>query len=214
LGYAGKYSIITGIDGFRKIAARTGQLCGCDDAKFDLKADGTFKTVADFKASETPNTCTITVYRLIGGIRCPFTHTAKFSEFSSGKQKWATMSFQMISKVAEAFALRKAFGDATSGISMEEEAAAISDTQATTPIIITEKSEAEKQAEQDKIVDSEIWLTAFKEMFKGLNDYETIKDLGNELFRGQKIKNLIPLHVDEFKSHVKELLAKHQNVEA
>lgn len=144
LAYAGKYSIITGIDGFRKIAARTGQLCGCDDSKFDLKADGTFKTVADFKGSEMPNTCTITVYRFMSGIRCPFTHTAKFSEFSSGKQKWVTMPFQMISKVAEAFALRKAFGDATSGISIEEEAVAISDTQAqrNVPIIIDETETA------------------------------------------------------------------------
>jgi hypothetical protein len=211
LGYAGKYSIITGIDGFRKIAARTGQLCGCDDAKFDLKSDGTFKTIADFKNTEFPNSCTITVYRLIGGIRCPFTHTAKFSEFSSGKQKWATMSFQMISKVAEAFALRKAFGDATSGISIEEEAVAISDTQSTIPIIIKEKTEAQNQAEQDKFTESERWLSAFKEMFVPLKDYETIKDLGNELFKGEKFKNLIPQHVSEFKLFVSALLSKYQN---
>lgn len=213
LCYAGKYSIITGIEGFRKIAARTNQFCGCDDAKFDLKADGTFKTIADFKNSEMPNTCTITVYRLMGGVRCPFTHTAKFSEFSSGKQKWLTMPFQMISKVAEAFALRKAFGDATSGISIEEEAVAISDAQSNT-LIIKPKTEEEMQAEQNRLVDSEIWLTSFKEMFIGLKDYDTIKNLGNELFQGQKIKNLVPLHIDEFKSYVKELLAKYQNVEA
>lgn len=130
VAYGNKYSIITGIDGFRKIASRTGELCGCDDAKYDLKSNGDYKTVADFQKNELPNTCTITIYRLMNGVRCPFTHTAKFSEFSSGQQKWLSMPFQMIAKVAEAFAIRKGFGDATSGISIEDETAAIQDIQA------------------------------------------------------------------------------------
>jgi hypothetical protein len=57
-------------------------------------------------------------------MKVSFTHTAVFSEFSSGKQKWQTMPFQMIAKVAEAFALRKGFADRLSGLDIPEEQAA------------------------------------------------------------------------------------------
>ena len=120
------YSTICGINGFRKIAALSGQYAGCDDTKYDLQSDGTFKTASELQAAgKLPKTATVTVYRAISGQRCPFTHTAVFSEFSSGKQKWQTMPFQMIGKVAEAFALRKGFSDRVRGIFAEEELATI-----------------------------------------------------------------------------------------
>ena len=126
VGYAGKYSVITGIDGFRKLADRTGALAGCSDAKFDLQPTGQFHTAATLHtAGRMPTTCTVTVQKMVGSTLCDFTHTAVFKEFSSGQQKWATMPFQMINKVAEAFALRKAFAANLSGIHIEEEAAAI-----------------------------------------------------------------------------------------
>lgn len=122
VGYAGQYSVITGINGFRKIAAETGQLAGMDDPKFDTMPDGSFKTAAQLKTEgKLPTTCTVTAYRLMGGVRCPFTHTALFTEFSTGKNKWQTMPFQMIAKVAEAFALRKGFSDRLTGLQIEEE---------------------------------------------------------------------------------------------
>jgi hypothetical protein len=77
-------------------------------------------------AGKLPITCTITVYRVVAGVRCPFTHTAVFSEFA-GTGKWQTMPFQMIAKVAEAFALKKGFGDELSGLHIEEEMAAFED---------------------------------------------------------------------------------------
>lgn len=117
-----KYSVIVGINGFRKIAAETGQLAGIDDPIFDLQSDGTFKTAAQIKA---PLTATVTVWRMVSKTRVPFTHTAVLSEFSTGKQKWATMPFQMIGKVAEAFALRKGFSDRLTGLSVEEEMGAM-----------------------------------------------------------------------------------------
>jgi len=116
-----KFTPIVGIGGFRKLAGVTGQFAGCDDAKFDLMADGSYKTASQYTGTEKPNTCTITVYRLLGGMRCPFTATVKFSEFSTGMQKWVTMPFQMIAKVAEAHALRKGFPEATNGIFVDEE---------------------------------------------------------------------------------------------
>ena len=98
IGYKGSYSIIVGINGMRAIANRTGLLAGMDEAQYDKKGDGTYKTIADFKERELPNTCTVTIYKIVGSLRCPFTHTVAFREFSSGQQKWATMPFQMIAK--------------------------------------------------------------------------------------------------------------------
>ncbi len=125
VGYGGKYSVIVGINGFRKIAAESGAHAGTDDVKFDLHPDGKFCTAAQLKAEKkVPQTATCTVYRIVSGQRVPFTHTVVFSEFSTGKNKWADMPFQMIGKVAEAFALRKGFSDRLTGLSIEEEAAA------------------------------------------------------------------------------------------
>lgn len=131
VGYGNNYSVIVGINGFRKIAAETGQLAGVDDAKFNLTSDGKYFTAAELKAqNKLPISATVTVYRLMGGVRCPFTHTAIFSEFSSGKQKWQSMPFQMIAKVAEAFALRKGFSDRLTGLDVDAEGAAYQDAQA------------------------------------------------------------------------------------
>ena len=127
VGYNKKYSIISGINGFRKIASRTGQYAGSEDAKFDLQSNGTFKTASELiAAGKKPTTCTVTVYRVVGGVRCPFTHTAVFKEFEGGSySQWPKMPFQMIAKVAESFALRKAFGGEFQGVHTEEEVAVI-----------------------------------------------------------------------------------------
>ena len=127
VGYGGKYSIIVGINGFRKIASESREHAGTDDIIFDLKPDGTFKTASELKAANAkPTTATCTVYRVVGGIRCPFTHTVVFSEFASARNpKWNEMPFQMIGKVAEAFALRKGFSDRLTGLNVEEESAAL-----------------------------------------------------------------------------------------
>lgn len=128
--YRGKFVAQTGIDGFRRRANETGQHLGTDDPKFDLKGDGSFKTAFDLRSeNKVPTTCTITVHRLIGGQKASFSHTAVFSEFSSGNNKWASMPFQMIAKVAEAFALRKGFSDKLKGLSIPEEQAAFEDNQ-------------------------------------------------------------------------------------
>lgn len=130
VNYNGKFTAQTGIDGFRRKANETGQHLGTDDPKFNLKGDGTYKTAYDLKAeNKLPETCTVTVHRAIGGQRASYTHTAVFSEFSSGRNKWASMPFQMIAKVAEAFALRKGFSDKLTGLSIPEEQAAYEEAQ-------------------------------------------------------------------------------------
>ena len=127
VGYAGKYSVIVGIDGYRAVAERTGLHAGTDEAKFDLTSDGRYKSAAEFTGKLLPQTATVTVYKVVGGLRVPFTHTAKLSEFKGGG-KWDTMPFQMLAKVAEAHALRKAFPGQVSGFHVPEELDAIQDT--------------------------------------------------------------------------------------
>jgi hypothetical protein len=83
------------------------------------------------------------VYRLIGGQRCPFSHEAVFSEFNTGQQKWQTMPFQMIAKVAEAFALRKAFPTKLGGLHIEEESGAFEDAQVIEPASEADDDEME-----------------------------------------------------------------------
>jgi phage recombination protein Bet len=209
-----KYSIITGIDGFRKIAARTGELAGCEDAKFDVLQNGNYKTIADFKPQEFPVSCTTTVYRIISGVRCAFTHTAKFSEFNTGKQKWQTMPFQMIAKVSEAFALKKGFADATSGLHVEEERGAFEgDLAGSMKTIIPEtpKTEAQIQAEEEAHVASEVLLHSMKEMFADVDGNNAgIRKVSNDLKASNKhFKLLNTQHKAEFKEFVLSLLAKY-----
>lgn len=148
VGYKGKYSVITSINGFRKIASRTGQYAGSDDPKYDLQSNGSYKTAMDLqKEGKKPTTCTVTVYRIIGGQRCPFTHTVVFKEFEGAQYSmWPKMPFQMIAKVAESFSLRKAFGGEFQGIFSEEEIPAI--TNETTSSKEVKPSPTESQMEQ------------------------------------------------------------------
>lgn len=127
LPIGGKYCPIVGINGLRRIASKTGKHAGTDDCKFDLQSDGSYKTAAALMAEKRlPETATSTVYRMIDGYRAPFTATVAFREFTKSGGQWGVMPFQMIGKVAEAFALRKAFADyGFGGVFVEEEQHAI-----------------------------------------------------------------------------------------
>lgn len=107
---AGKLVIQTGIDGYRAIAARTGLHAGTDDAVFSGKStDKAF-----------PGEATVTVYKIVGGIRCPFTGTARWDEFKPDQDwMWRKMPHNQLGKCAEAQALRKAFPEETSGVEFD-----------------------------------------------------------------------------------------------
>jgi phage recombination protein Bet len=105
-------AIQTGIDGFRTIAARTGAYAGNEDPIFDGQPGK-----PDFKASAT-------VYRIVAGIRCPFSATARWSEYFPGEKQghmWLKMPHTMIGKCVEALALRKAFPEDLGGLYIHEE---------------------------------------------------------------------------------------------
>jgi phage recombination protein Bet len=108
---AGKWTFQVSIDGLRAIADRTGLYAGSDEPLFDEGLD-----LFEFETSgrATPTVCKVTVYKLVGGQRCPFVGVAKYSEFCqsyNGKPSglWATMPCNMLAKSAESQALRKAF---------------------------------------------------------------------------------------------------------
>lgn len=111
---AQKYTIQTGIDGYRLIAERTGVYAGNDESWVE-------------GPNGLPTSSTVTVYKMIGGNRCPFTATAHWSEYCQTTKDarpmglWAKMPHRMLAKCAEALALRKAFPQDLSGVYTSEE---------------------------------------------------------------------------------------------
>lgn len=94
-------TIQVSIDGYRALAHRTGRCAGIDDAVFTGTVDGKF-----------PEAASVTVWRLVGGQRCPFTASARWVEYCPEERlaaMWRKMPAVMLGKVAEALALRKAF---------------------------------------------------------------------------------------------------------
>jgi phage recombination protein Bet len=169
LNYGTTYTPIVGINGFRKIAARTGFLAGIDDAKFDLKSDGSFRFPSDYKLGEKPQSATVTVWKMVGNQKVSFTHTAVFVEFDTKQQKWVSMPFQMIAKVAESFAIRKGFAAETSGLSSDEEIGALTDSQ---PTIYSKPTEAiieilsEKQQDEALKIHDDLCTLDFEQRAK------------------------------------------------
>jgi phage recombination protein Bet len=118
-----RYTIQTGIDGYRAIANRTGQYAGNDDYRFD---EGLTEYEAVKNKRNPPTTATATVYRIVSGVRCPFSSTARWDEYvQQGKNgvspMWAKMPYLMLGKCAEALALRKAFPEEIGGVYTDEE---------------------------------------------------------------------------------------------
>lgn len=120
-----KMTIQTGIDGYRLMAARTGQHAGTTDAEYGPIEDG------------WPSWALVTVRRLMpGGAIADFTATARWKEYVQAKEEWVneqktgrsipsgqwpTMPYLMLGKCAEALALRKAFPAELSGVYTNEE---------------------------------------------------------------------------------------------
>lgn len=110
-------AVQTGIDGFRLVAARTGEHAGTDDAEYDNEE------------SEHPVWARVTVYRIVKGQRVPFAAKARWSEYvqttkdGGATSMWRKMPYLMLAKCAEALALRKAFPAELSGLYTADEMA-------------------------------------------------------------------------------------------
>jgi len=105
-------AIQTGIDGYRLTADRTKCYAGSDEPKF-------------IEGNPYPTSCTVTIYKIVGGVRCPFTATAFWKEYYPGDSKagffWRKMPHGQLAKCAEALALRKGFPAELSGVYTHEE---------------------------------------------------------------------------------------------
>lgn len=105
----GRVTFQTGIDGYRSIAARTGLYDGQDEPEFGPACE-----CGDKRPAGHPEYATVRVYRK--GVTRAIAATAYWHEYKpdqgergTGDAMWTRMPRVMISKVAEALALRKAF---------------------------------------------------------------------------------------------------------
>ena len=115
--YAGgqqRMTIQTSIDGFRVIAERSGDYGGQDEPIFETNAAGTLVVKA-----------TVKVYKFRGDVRyCAAVGVAYWDEYYPGDSQgfmWKKMPHTMLSKVAEALALRKAYPQDLSGLYTNDE---------------------------------------------------------------------------------------------
>ena len=147
-GYVEVGTTQTGIDGYRAIAERTGELAGEDDAVFDDEAQ------------IHPNKASVTVYRFVKGQRVSFTASARWVEYVQKHPKtgdvmglWAKMPYGMLAKCAAALAYRKAFPFNLSGLYTNEEM-----TQADTTLIEQkpEQKDTSKKVDRARKIAEEI----------------------------------------------------------
>lgn len=202
----GTYTVTVqvGIDGFRLAAERTGRYAGSDDGIFEYKPG----THAPIKAS-------VTVYKMVDGIRVPYTASARWEEYYPGDQAkegfmWRKMPHGQLAKCAEALALRKAFPQELSALRTDEEMA-----QAARPVTpITSKAKSLNargtlQSKEAQIVDAEVieaTVTPAKpQPTPPKEDFgEYVCQVGKK-FRGRKLKEISLEELVSFLAWIREL---------
>ncbi|HIK40407.1 phage recombination protein Bet [Thermoleptolyngbya sp. M55_K2018_002] len=112
-----KMAIQVGIGGLRAIASRTGQYAGSDEPLFD---EG-LSAYEMKRQGRSPVAAKVTVYRLLGGVRCPFVGIALADEFKQNSPLWGSMPFNQLAKCAESQALSKAFPEEVAGLELSQE---------------------------------------------------------------------------------------------
>lgn len=108
-GDKAKPTMIVGIDGYRKIAERSGKYMPGREPTFTYKNNNLFSATAYVKRLGPDKQ-----WHEIGA-------TAIFSEYDAGQGQWKKMPHAMLAKCAESLALRRAFPSEMSGTYTEEE---------------------------------------------------------------------------------------------
>ena len=117
--------VMPGIELYRTKAHRTGEYAGQDEAEFGPVVDG----VLGSARVSYPEWCRVTVYRLTGGQRVPYSAKVYWLESyaTAGRDTdapnamWKKRPFGQLEKCAEALALRKAFPEAVGAQPTAEE---------------------------------------------------------------------------------------------
>ncbi len=170
----GKMVVQTGIDGYRLIADRTGLYAGNDDPVFD-----------DENASGIPSKASVTVWKMVSGVRCPFTATARWSQYcpDAGQDfMWKKMPHVMLGKCAESLALRKAFPQELSGLYTSDEMEQAGPPDATNAGKVPAPSKATGGALAPRSDD----LFALLDQLAAIENRD-VTDMIGELFRAMKI---------------------------
>lgn len=148
--FKGVYQIITTIDGYRSLAAQSGQFAGKDAPVFtwpegpDYLEDGKPNPAIFTKSGKRkPESCTVTVHKLVNGQTYPFAATIFFDEYDTGTNRWDLGPKGQAAKVAEAHALRMAFPSLVSGSYTDDEMDQA--TVETTAYVVTERPRAVPQ---------------------------------------------------------------------
>jgi phage recombination protein Bet len=117
--------IMPGIGHYRTQASRSGEYVGKSEPRF---GEDITKKIGSVEMT-FPKSCTITVYRMVGGQRCEFTATELWLEnyATQGRDKpepnamWRKRPYGQLAKTAEAQALRMAFPELTGAGNTAEE---------------------------------------------------------------------------------------------
>lgn len=123
--YSWRDVIMPGISESRITASRSGEYAGQDAPIFGETVSIKFNG----RSVDVPEFCTVTVYRLIKGVKVGFSHTEYFEEACNTKKDgglnamWTKRKRGQLSKCAEAGALRKAFPEDLGGIITADEMA-------------------------------------------------------------------------------------------
>lgn len=157
----GKYQmiVVTGIDGFRLTAQRSGEYGGQDDIKFEVEE--VFNPIKGDNEKQLKATATIYRINKINGDRMPISASARWNEYVVKDNKgevnnfWATKPYVMLGKCAEALALRKAFPQELSNLYTQEEVEQTEETKAklsNLPIPESKVKEPKKEEQAKPIV--------------------------------------------------------------
>jgi phage recombination protein Bet len=122
--YKPRMTIQTGIDGLRVVAERSGKYAGSREPRFEYNPDEKISIMRAGTNRVVPNKATVSVMKLVGDQIVDTTRTARWDEYYPGDQQgsqWKMRPEQMLSKVAEAQALRAAFPNDTEGLYIAEE---------------------------------------------------------------------------------------------
>lgn len=159
-------TIQTGIDGYRLIAERTRRYAPGKPTEFAYDKEGRLFSATSYVKKQT---CDGTWHEVSAtAIYCEYVQTKKDG---SATKFWSQMGHTMISKCAEALALRKAFPAELSGVytseEMQQQEKECTDPKDLPVTVAEEIREELKQISQDRIAEEQKYIVSFVEKWDG-----------------------------------------------